>query len=555
MRILIRCVALLLPLCGLAQQSVSQMERRAFEKKMRFNSKDTLENFDVIYQRLDVKLQPEKRFISGTSTIEFKALKPLNSITLDLAQELEVSKVLLNKKSIRFLRNKNKLIPILNKEVKAGALETIEVVYKGVPPTKSESFSLAKHNEKPVLWTLSEPFGAKDWFACKDVLHDKIDSLDVFITTPSIYTAVANGLEQSQKNIDGGMKITHFKHRYPIPAYLVAVAVSDYKIYTQQAGNGNKTFPIVNYLYPETFEKSVEQVSVTPKIMDLFENLFGTYPFYKEKYGHVQSEIGGGMEHTTVSLMGNFSRGLIAHELAHHWFGDKVTCATWNNIWLNEGFAEYLSGLTVEHLDGKYAFVNWRNNKIESITSLPSGNLYLNDEQAKDASRIFDGRITYNKGSMVVHMLRYVLGDEIFFAAIKNYLNDSKLAYATAVTSDLQKHLESVSGKNLNSFFKQWVYGSGFPVYTAKAKPTKSNKINLSIQQTTSDAGISFFDMPLEVLIVGKNDEKQTVVIHPKEKNQNFEIDFPFSSVEKIVIDPNQNIIALKKPVELEQVN
>src|SRR5690606_11632306 len=137
--------------------------------------------------------------------------------------------------------------------------------------------------------------------------------------------------------------------------------------------------------------------------------LFGTYPFHTEKYGHAQFGWGGGMEHTTVSFMGGFSMHLIAHELAHHWFGDKVTCGSWKDIWLNEGFAEYMAGLIVEHLDGEEAFVNWKGSKIGSITSQTNGNLYLTEVQASDSDQIFKSSLTYDNCSIVVHMFRYCL--------------------------------------------------------------------------------------------------------------------------------------------------
>src|SRR5690606_10981156 len=128
----------------------------------------------------------------------------------------------------------------------------------------------------------------------------------------------------------------------------------------QTAGTSPYTFPIINYLYPENYQSAVNQLAVTLPIMNLFENLFGTYPFHQEKYGHAQFGWGGGMEHTTVSFMGSFSRGLIAHELAHHWFGNKVTCGTWQDIWINEGFAEYMAGLVVASLYGDEPFANWK---------------------------------------------------------------------------------------------------------------------------------------------------------------------------------------------------
>ena len=220
------------------------------------------------------------------------------------------------------------------------------------------AFTTSQHFGTPIMWTLSEPFGARDWWPCKQDLSDKIENIDFYITAPSAYKGVANGLEVSEIANNNGTKTVHYQHNYAIPAYLVAFAVTNYQIYQQTAGTAPNTFPIVNYIYPENYNSAVNQVAVTLPIMNLFENLFETYPFHEEKYGHAQFGWGGGMEHTTVSFMGSFSRDLIAHELAHHWFGNKITCGTWKDIWLNEGFAEYMSGLVYENLDGETAFTN-----------------------------------------------------------------------------------------------------------------------------------------------------------------------------------------------------
>src|SRR5690606_17633816 len=145
----------------------------------------------------------------------------------------------------------------------------------------------------------------------------------------------------------------------------------------QLAGTAPNTFPIINYFYPENFNTASTQVAVTFPIMDLFEEKFGTYPYANENYGHAQFGGGGGMEHTTVSFMGGFSRNLIAHELAHQWFGNKVTCGSWQDIWINEGFATYLAGLVIEHLDGEDNFVSWKNGLIDNITSQNGGSAYI----------------------------------------------------------------------------------------------------------------------------------------------------------------------------------
>jgi len=395
------------------------------------------QNYDLKYHKLEFWVNPAVYYVSGRVTSTLVTTQALNAIVFDLASSLQVSLVKRGAETLTFSQNANdELIVNLPETVPAGTYQTLEVTYEGVPPFGEQAFTTQMHNGVPVLYTLSEPFGARDWWPCKQDLNDKIDTIDVFITAPSQYVSVSNGVEQSQ-TVNDGLKTTHFSHNYPIPAYLIAIAVTNYSVFTQTAGTPPNDFPIVNYIYPEYLAQAQAQLSITPAIMDLFEKLFEPYPFAAEKYGNAQFGFGGGMEHTTVSFMGSFGRNLVAHELAHQWFGNKVTCGTWKDIWLNEGFATYLSGLVVDHFDGPGAFVNWRASLIANICSLPGGALYLTDAEATNVNRIFSSRLSYNKGAMVVSMLRWKLGDDVFFSAMNQYLNAPGLAFGYAVTQDL----------------------------------------------------------------------------------------------------------------------
>ncbi len=519
-------------------------EKQAAEKRMAFKQNPNTLNYDVKYHKLEFNVDPTQYYISGTVTTQFVPNQNLQTIVFDLSHALTVSSVKQGTQTATFSQANNELVIQLPQTVASGTLGEVKITYAGTPPSANGAFTQSYHNNTPIVWTLSEPFGARDWWPCKQSLNDKVENLDVYITAPTAMVSVANGVEKSQVTNANGTKTTHFKHAYPIPAYLVAIAVTDYQIYNQTAGTAPNTFPIVNYLYPETYASSVSQLAVTLPIMNLFENLFGTYPFHTEKYGHAQFGWGGGMEHTTVSFMGAFSRGLIAHELAHQWFGDKVTCGSWKDIWLNEGFAEYLSGIVIENLDGVNQFISWKGSKIANITSAPSGNLYLTDAQALDSNRIFSGRLTYNKGSMVVHMLRYVLGDQDFFQGMKNYLNDPAIAYNYAVTPQLQQHLETVSGKNLTEFFNDWVYGEGYPSYQVQADKISATQTKITLSQTTSHASVSFFEMPLTLRLTGTTGQSEVVILQHTQNNQQFIVDTNVGMIEMVEIDPFNDIIS-----------
>ncbi len=513
-------------------------------------------NYDVVYHRLEFDVDPAVYFISGNVTTEFIALENMGSITFDLGRitntnnpyfssRITVGSVMMNGQSLPFVHNagSKELVITFPAVIASGTTNSISISYAGAPDTAEQGFAVDDHNGVPVLWTLSEPFGARDWWPCKQDLNDKIDHIDVYITAPAQYVSVANGVQQSVVDNGNGTKTTHFQHNYPIPAYLIAIAVTNYSVFTQQAGAAPNEFPIVNYIYPENLASAQNSLAVTLPIMDLFEELFDTYPFASEKYGHAQFGWGGGMEHTTVSFMGSFGRSLIAHELAHQWFGNKVTCGTWKDIWLNEGFATYLSGLVVENLDGPGNFVSWKNSTINNITSANNGAVYLTDTEALNVNRIFSSRLSYNKGAMVVHMLRWKMGDENFFQALRNYLSDPLLAFNYAVTDDLKLHLEAVSGMDLTEFFNDWVYGQGHPSYHVAVSNIGNSQVAVTIDQSQSHPGVSFFEMPVEVRLYGENGQVHEVVLENTVNGQQFFVTVPFV-VTDVDFDPNRHIIS-----------
>lgn len=544
-----------------------QAEKRAASKKMRMQTNPNTYNYDVVYHRLDLTVDPADQYISGEVTTKYVAKEDLSSVVFELSNDLDVSSVKQRGVSLTFSRSTNNEVIINLPAVQnMTVLDSVSITYAGIPTSSGfGAFSATTHNGTPVLWTLSEPFGAMEWWPCKQDLNDKVDNIDVYITAPTQYNSVANGLQQSKVVVGGGNSKTHFSHNYPIPAYLIAIAVTNYSIYTQQAGLGTTAspyFPIVNYMYPETAAANTASVAITPTIMNFYEATFVPYPFRNEKYGHAQFGWGGGMEHTTVSFMtagnnGGYSRSLIAHELGHQWFGDKVTCGSWKDIWLNEGFATYLASMVIENLDGDAAFVTNKNSMITSITSQASGAVYLTDTEALDVNRIFSSRLSYNKGAMVLNMLRYKLGDTAFFQGLRNYLNDPALAYAYAVTPDLQGHLEAVYGSSLQEFFNDWVYNQGYPVYNITAQNITPGQARVTINQTQSDASVNFFEMPVPVRLTGTGGQFQDFKLENTVNGQQFVVNVPFTvtgvtfNIKKDIISKNGSALLGNEDFEL----
>ena len=372
----------------------------------------------------------------------------------------------------------------------------------------------------------------------------------MYITAPQQYTSVSNGIETTAPVISGGNKTTHFHHGYPIPAYLIAIACTNYSVYNQTGGTSPNTYPIINYIYPEDLATVQPQLAETPPILDLYESLFEIYPFHNEKYGHAQFGWGGGMEHTTVSFMVGFDRQLIAHEMGHQWFGDKITCGSWKDIWLNEGFATYLADLVIENFDGVDAFISDKASMIDYITSNPSGAVYLTDTEATSVNRIFSSRLSYDKGAMVLEMLRFKMGDTAFFQALRNYLADPALAYGYAVTTNLQTHLEAVYGQSLTEFFNDWIYRQGYPSYAITAQNWGAGQAKFVVNQTQSDASVTYFEMPVPIRIHGANGEQADLVLNNTVNGEQFIMSVPFA-ITSVEFDPERHIIAKNNTVTL----
>ncbi|MDI9309816.1 MAG: M1 family aminopeptidase [Limnohabitans sp.] len=544
-------------------EQISEMEAKSASKKMMLRVNPNTLNYDLTYGKLEFTVDPAVNNIAGKVALTFKALSDMNTVVFDFyknATPFNISSVKINGTTTTFSHNAtHELVINLPATLTTGNTAIAEVTYNGAPGASGMgSFTIGTHGSSatPVMWTLSEPYGARDWWPCKQDLNDKIDAIEVYITAPSTYTSVSNGVKQSE-TINGANKTTYFKHNYPIPAYLIAIAVTDYVVKNSGTAGGNNTpptptFPIIDYIYPENNTPgNATNLARTVPILNFYETKIGAYGFNTEKYGHAQFGWGGGMEHTTVSFMYNFNRDLISHEMAHQWFGDKITCGSWKDIWLNEGITEYMSGCVVENFDGATSFITWKTNKINSITSTTTGNLYLYDSQINDINRIFSSQMTYNKGSMVTNMLRFIMGDTNFFQALRNYLNDPLLAYKYAVTPQFQTHLEAVHGSSLQEFFNDWVYNEGYPSYNITAYNSGVNQASVQINQTQSITNpaqtgyVSYFEMPVPIRLILNDGSFLNTKLNNTFNGQTFTVALPAGkTVTNVIFDPGKDIIS-----------
>lgn len=501
------------------------------------NINPNTENYDLTYQRLELELDPEIQKVAGKVTTHFVPNQETTSIYFDLADRLKVSRVSYHGQALEFAQLSSKELKItLTQTLKAGVQDSLSVEYSGAPDSRSRAFVTTRTPAgAPVLYTLSEPYGAREWFPTKQSMNDKIDRFDIKIITDAKYSVASNGRLVSENILPDGKKLTFWRTEYPTAAYLIALGISNYEKFYDSIGL-QPAFPFVNYLYPHTAQNSSVLASIawTKPAMVLFENHFGLYPFRKEKYGHMQfSERGTCMEHQTMSSMSSWELTTIAHELAHQWFGDKITCASWNDIWLNEGFATFGEHLVNEKLLMSPAdFKVYLKNRISYITAYPGGSVYVADENLNNEGAIFSGRLSYAKGGFVVRMLKWVLGEDEFYRAIKNYLEDPDLAYSYAKTSDLAASLKKSTGQDFTEFFNDWIYGEGYPMYNISWNQVQS-KFFLNVKQAQSHPSVSFFEMPLPVRVAGANGEVVDLVLENKMNDETFirDIDFPIQSV------------------------
>ena len=507
-------------------------------------------NYDVKYYRCEWEVNPAVRFIKGKVTVYFLVTTATNNIQLDLMSPLIVDSVKQRNTLLTKQHNNNIITVNFPASLNAGVQDSITIFYRGVPPnTGFGSFVQDQHLGTPVMWSLSEPYGSRDWWPCKNGLDDKADSIDIIITTPSQYKAASNGLLQSETLVNGGtQKLAYWKHRYPIAAYLVCFAVTNYTVFNNSVLLGGINLPMQTYCYPENLASFQAGTQNVLDALQLFHNNYGDYPFIKEKYGHVQFGWGGGMEHQTNSFIVSVNESLVAHELAHQWFGDKVTCASWEDIWLNEGFATYMAAF---YMENKYPAntINARKSVINNITSSPGGSVWVED--TTNVGRIFSGRLSYNKGSYLLYMLRWKLGDAVFLKALQQYQKDTKLAYGFASTDDLKRNLEQVSGQNLTEFFKDWFKGQGYPTYNVQWSQIGANYVRIKMNQTTSHTSVDFFELPVALKFKNATQEK-TIVVDNKNNGEIFLRNIGFIA-DTVLIDPEywlvtKNNVSAKVP-------
>ncbi|MCB0722272.1 MAG: T9SS type A sorting domain-containing protein [Ignavibacteriae bacterium] len=459
---------------------------------------------DVTYYKLILKVTTTPDFLNGIVTVNATSLQNgLNTFFLDFEDNMVVDSVLSNGTSLSFSQSNDELHITLDQNANKNDNISVVITYHGLPDiTGLGSFEFGENQGVPAIWTLSEPYGAKTWFPNKDNPSDKADSSDVWITVADNLTGVSNGDLIETINNGDGTKTYKWRSRYPIAPYLISLAIADYSIYeTYYHYSPSDSMLVINYIYPQNLNSIKSLLDQTPSMIEIMSGYFGPYPFLKEKYGHAEFGVLAGMEHQTISSMGAFFDGIIVHELTHQWFGDKITCAKWEDIWVNEGFAVYGEALYQEATSGKEAYYDVIKSNMSRAKDAV-GTIYVQNINSID--EIFDGDRTYAKGGVVIHMLRGVMGDENFFRTLKAYMSDTSLAYGSATIRDFQHVAETVSGTNLSYFFDEWLYGENYPRYVVdwyyNLIQGNTYQVSVEVKQSVNTLP-QFFTMPIDMKI------------------------------------------------------
>lgn len=530
-------------LCAKGKQSKSFLSRD-YQHTSNYLVGD--QNIDALYYGLKIDVQDfANKQIKGMLKARFKStVNELQTIFLNLNNSMVVDSIGSDLTIASFSHLENKINISFVNEIEIGEPFELIIYYHGNPSSSGfGSFVFGSHgNNIPAIWSLSEPFGAPDWWPCKDDLSDKVDSSDVWIVCPNDLIAASNGLLQSVDENDLNSKIYHWKNKYPIAHYLISIAVSDYQLFEEKwKYEGYDSMPIMNFIYPENFtNENKNRLSKVKEMLTIFSDYFGIYPFINEKYGHAQFGWGGGMEHQTCTSLSGFGESLIAHELMHQWFGDMITCATWEDIWLNEGFASYGEALYAEAIGDSIGYKNLLNYYIDGA-KLAKGSVYVEDVSSVES--IFNYVRTYEKGAIVLHMLRGIMGDELFFKGMRNYAN-SIYAYGNATTENFKQIMAEEYGESLDYFFDEWIFGYDYPKYQIDLKWKKEGetyRYNLILNQEINEKP-QYFTMPIEIKFKTEDGFDTTFLFFNNRLNQLFNFSYT-KKIKEIKLDPNERFI------------
>ncbi|MEW6197181.1 MAG: M1 family aminopeptidase [Planctomycetota bacterium] len=498
------------------------------------------EDTDVLHYHLDIEIVPAARSISGSNTMTIASrVAGLSVFYFRLHTALTISELTLDGVPAAWSRLNDTTIEVtLNRPYALGEQFVLRVGYGGVPVSGTGYVYISS----TLVFTISEPWFAYLWWPCKDDLGDKTTA-DLWFTVPSTMTIASNGLLQGVDDMGGGRSRYRWKTEYPTADYLYCIGGATYNTFETVWNWGSVTMPLKFFIFPASDTSANRNAWLkTVDMLTTFSNLYGVYPFSAEKYGIYQfSNVWfGGMEHQTMTGQMGFEESTTAHELSHQWWGDHVTCATWHDIWLNEGFATYSEALWYENKPGSPGAPALHSHMASRKPSNVDGTVYC--YEITDPGRIFDYNLTYLKAGWVLHMLRHIIGDAAFF----DFLHVYRAAFAggAATTDQFQALLEDFLGRDMDWFFTPWVYRPGAPKYRyAWRQHVLDGRayVELYVRQAQSITS-PIFTMPVDIAVTGPGGTSTYVVWNDaRQEHLLFEVAAP--GVTNAVLDPTPWIL------------
>ncbi|HEX5437209.1 MAG TPA: M1 family metallopeptidase [Gemmatimonadaceae bacterium] len=499
-------------------------------------------SIDVTYYDLDLALHPAERSLSGSVRVVARATRHIDALVLQLAPEMHVDSARMSGRRTHPSHVGSALRIPFPTHVPPGAPLDARIFYHGTPGGDmgpDNAFQFGSHAGAPIIASYGLPYSARQWWPAHDTPADKADSATLSFTVPAPMVAVSNGrLTSTRHNAD--TTITYRWHvGAPIYSDVISVVATNFvhfdSAYVTAAGD---TMPIVFYVFPEDEAKARATFAPVPDILRTYVSLFGAYPYVHEKYGLAEFQIRGYREHQTITSLGaawitgdRSSDRTLAHEVAHQWFGDRVTVRNWSHIWLNEGFATYAWALWRERTGGPTAYAAaMRALDTHDFT----GTVFVADSM--DMARMFT-HTTFNKGAWVLHMLRHVMGDSAFFNTLRAWVRDH--ADGPVTTDDFRRACEAAHGAPLGWFFDEWVYRGGRPTYAVSWRAPRiaagaDSDVVITITQTQSGP---VFRMPLDVRVSFSSGDT-TLVVHDTARAQTVRLHTP-GAPSAVRVDPN----------------
>jgi len=497
-------------------------------------------NIDVKQYVFQIEISDQSDIIKGKAAIDILFKESVSNFELDFVNKtaegkgMEISRLMENGQIALHTHENNRITIHCDGGAEKGEKRTYQIEYEG-KPADGLVISKNKHGERTFFGD-NWPNRAHNWLPCIDHPSDK-SKVDFIITAPDHYQVIANGIEIEETNLKDGKKLSHWRERMPLPTKVMVFGAARFAV--QQVGEVDD-IPVESWIFTEDREKGFYDYSQAKKVLDFFIGHVAPYPY--KKLANVQSKTRyGGMENASnIFYFENSVTGkrehedLIAHEIAHQWFGNSASELYWNHIWLSEGFATYFTDLYIEYTYGRDR-MNERmlkeKDRVLKFAEMKSAPIV--DPSVKDYNKLLNPN-SYQKGAWVLHMLRKEIGDDFFWEGIRTYYQ--RYQGGNAVTKDLRRVMEEVSGKDLEAFFQQWIFTAGHPKLTMKWEYDEVNKkVNVSLLQKQEKP----FHFPLEIGILypeGKAVKVRSVEVQQATHEFSFDVD---KKPIKLELDPN----------------